>query len=242
MNDFPETADIETSSDSYAARFDSAAGRWMLEVQRDAVLTLMNGEAEGPVLDVGGGHGQLAHPLAERGIETTVLGSAQICEARISDLTEKGSCRFDVGNVIALPYDDNSFHTVLCFRLVCHCDAWPVLLQELCRVASHRVIVDFPTGQSLNALTGLLFGMKKKIEGNTRTYTLFRESELLAPVAEAGFRKEKSIRQFFWPMVLHRMLNRPGVSKGVEAPVRWLGLTRLLGSPVVISFTSSLSS
>ncbi|MGA0334479.1 MAG: class I SAM-dependent methyltransferase, partial [Kiritimatiellia bacterium] len=226
MTDFPETADIETSSDAYAARFDSDAGRWMLEVQLEAVLELMGREGTETVLDVGGGHGQLARPLCDQAREVTVVGSDPVCESRILDLTGQGLCRFDVGNVLSLPYADNSFHTVLCFRLLCHCDAWPQLLRELCRVASHRVILDYPTGQSLNALTGLLFGMKKKLEGNTRTYTLFREREILEKVQEWDFHKERSIRQFFWPMVLHRILNRPRVSRILEAVSLRMGLTR----------------
>ena len=38
---FPETADVETSSDAYAARFSGPAGAWMLSVQERIVLRFM---------------------------------------------------------------------------------------------------------------------------------------------------------------------------------------------------------
>jgi len=236
MSEFPEVADIETSSDDYASRFAGPAGTWMLEVQRDAAFRLMGDLRAGTILDVGGGHGQLARPLCEKGTDITILGSDPVCEHRIQDLTQTGSCRFVTGNVIDLPFPDNAFHTVLCFRLVCHCDAWPDLIRELCRVASHRVIIDYPTSQSINALTGMLFGMKKRVEGNTRTYTLFRKKEIVGSFQKQGWKSEGLIKQFFWPMVIHRMLNRPVASKILEGPARILGLTRLLGSPVIHSF------
>jgi hypothetical protein len=86
----------------------------------------------------------------------------------------------------------------------------------------------------LNALTPLLFGLKRSLEGNTRTYASFSEGELRAEFARHGFVFGRSVRQFTLPMVVHR------VGKGA-APLRWLeslfravGLTALIGSPVVL--------
>ena len=72
---FPETADIHTSSDEYATRFSGAAGTWMLDVQEQITRRLLRGFEGSSVLDVGGGHGQLAIPLCRDGWRVTVLGS-----------------------------------------------------------------------------------------------------------------------------------------------------------------------
>ncbi|HRT04248.1 MAG TPA: class I SAM-dependent methyltransferase [Kiritimatiellia bacterium] len=233
---FPETADIHTSSDEYAARFAGAAGAWMLAVQERITRRLLRGFEGAAVLDVGGGHGQLAVPLARDGWNVTVLGSDESCRHRVREVVEAGACAFVVGNVIALPFPDRSFDVVLCFRLLTHCERWPELVRELCRVARKAVIVDYPTGQSLNAIAPALFGAKKKFEKNTRTWTLFRHAQVIGEFAKNGYAPAATGKQFFLPMVLHRMLKSRAASAALEAVCRALGLTRLWGSPVIARF------
>ena len=231
---FPETADIHTSSDEYATRFSGPAGQWMLDVQEQITRRMLGRFADVSVLDVGGGHGQLALPLCRDGWKVTVLGSDESCRHRIQAVVDSGACRFVAGNVIALPFPDNSFDLVLCFRLLTHCERWPELVRELCRVARQGVIVDYPTGQSLNAVAPALFGAKKKFEKNTRTWALFRHRQVRDEFAKNGFIPAQTKKQFFLPMVLHRMLKSRAVSAALEAVCRGLGLTRLWGSPVIV--------
>ncbi len=70
------------------------------------------------VVDVGGGHGQLARPLAARDYAVTVLGSHESCVRRIEDLVRQGRCHFVVGDVLHLPFVDCWFDHVLCFSFV----------------------------------------------------------------------------------------------------------------------------
>jgi 2-polyprenyl-3-methyl-5-hydroxy-6-metoxy-1,4-benzoquinol methylase len=231
---FPETADIETSSDEYAARFAGPHGAWMLSVQEGVTLDLLRPASVRTVLDVGGGHGQLAGPLAAAGYEVTVLGSGPVCARRIQPLLDTGKARFVVGNVIALPFPDRAFDAVLCFRLVTHCTRWPELMRELCRVAGRCVVVDYPTSQSLNAIAPALFGAKKKFEKNTRTWTLFRHAQIAGELARHGFAVAARRGQFFFPMVVHRMLKSRGASSALERASAALGLNRRLGSPVIL--------
>ena len=233
---FPETADIHTSSDEYAARFAGAAGEWMLAVQEKITRRLLRGGEGASVLDVGGGHGQLAVPLGRAGWNVTVLGSDESCRHRVRTVVDSGACRFVVGNVIALPFPDQSFDVVLCFRLLTHCERWPELVRELCRVARKAVIVDYPTGQSLNAIAPALFGAKKKFEKNTRTWALFRHAQVIGEFAKNGYVPAAAVKQFFLPMVLHRMLKSRALSSALEAASRALGFTRLWGSPVIARF------
>lgn len=231
---FPETADIETSSDDYAGRFAGAAGQWLLEVQERITMRFMRGHPGARVLDVGGGHGQLTIPMCRAGYDVTVLSSAESCKKRISEIVDSGKCKFVVGNVIALPFPDKSFDVVIAFRMVTHCEQWPVLIRELCRVAKSAVIVDYPTSQSLNAVAPALFNAKKKIETNTRTWILFKHKQVIGAFNDNGWHLHARRAQFFLPMVLHRMLKCRGLSAGLEAVCRALGLTRLWGSPVII--------
>lgn len=231
---FPETADIETASDDYAARFAGAVGAWMLKIQEVAVLDLLKDHPGAAILDVGGGHGQLAVPLCREQYPVTVVGSAQVCRRRITALVDAGQCRFQVADVLNLPFADRSFDTVLCFRLVTHCARWEELIGELCRVAARAVIVDYPASQSLNRVAPCLFGAKKKLEGNTRAFRLFRHEEIAGAFARHGFFPGRRSGQFFLPMVLHRRLKCRPLSAAVESLLRQAGLVRRWGSPVIL--------
>lgn len=230
---FPETADIETSSDKYAKRFSGEAGTWMLSVQETLTLALLDDVKPCKALDVGGGHGQITIPLCREGYDVSVVGSSESCRKRIQGVIEQGKCSFQVGNVIDLPFPDDSFPVVVAFRLLTHCDQWPKLISELCRVSSKTVIVDYPTSQSMNAIAPALFKAKKKLEKDTRTWRLFKHAEVRKEFEANGFRMTASRSQFFWPMVLHRALKSRKLSAFLEAGPRILGLTRLAGSPVI---------
>ena len=231
-----ETADIETSSDGYASRFKGPVGEWMLSVQESIIVQMVADTPGVSLLDVGGGHGQLAIPLCRHGFPVTVLGSDETCRHRIDGVVESGACRFVAGNIVALPFGDKSFDTVISIRLLPHCTAWPVLIQELTRVARRAVIVDYPTSEGLNAMAPALFGAKKKLEGNTREWRMFRHAEIDGAFAQNGFVLHKRDPQFFLPMVLHRALRCLGLSRAMESVCRGLGLTRRWGSPVIAEY------
>lgn len=231
---FPETADIETSSDDYASRFAGAAGQWMLSVQEKITARMLASKPQATVLDVGGGHGQLARPLSALGYKVTVLGSDDSCRNRIDDLVKKELCKFKVGNLVKLPYPDKAFDHVISFRLLPHCTQWQTLIGELCRVARDSVIVDYPTTRSLNVLSSALFEAKKKVEKNTRPFTLFKHSQINAEFARHGYTLKQRRGEFFIPMVIHRMLKFPLLSTVKEGFCRILGLTALFGSPVIL--------
>lgn len=231
---FPETADIETASDDYAERFAGAVGAWMLKIQETTVRDLLQDHPGVTILDVGGGHGQLAVPLCREKYPVTVVGSAQACGRRIAALVDAGQCQFQVANVLKLPFADRSFDTVLCFRLVTHCARWEELIGELCRVAARTVIVDYPTSQSLNCVAPRLFSAKKKLEGNTRTFRLFRHEEIAKAFARHSFVPGRRCGQFVLPMVLHRRLKCRPLSAVAESLLRQAGLVRRWGSPVIL--------
>ncbi len=231
---FPETADIDTASDDYAGRFAGPAGARMLEVQERITLRFVARSGARTILDVGGGHGQLAAPLCRAGYDVTVLGSDERCRGRIAGIVDSGKCKFVVGNAIALPFPDRSFDMAISFRFLTHCARWPDLVGELCRVSRGGVIVDYPTSQSVNVIAPGLFRLKKKVETNTRAWTLFRHAAVLREFERRGFRKRARKAQFFLPMVLHRMLKSRGLSAALEGACRMLGLTALAGSPIIL--------
>ena len=236
MVNFPETADIETSSDDYARRFSGKVGDWFLGVQEEATLRMLAPYKEAKILDVGGGHGQLTTALIRHEYQVTVLGSSEACKQRIQKYVDENRCSFKVGNILDLPYPDQAFDVVVSYRLLPHVTRWKQFLSELTRVAKKAVIVDYPAVQSVNAIAPLLFRLKKRLEGNTRPYTSFRESQLLEVFRTHDFIWAERFPEFFLPMALHRTLKLPVLSSRLERISRLSGLTRLFGSPVILKF------
>jgi SAM-dependent methyltransferase len=229
-----EDADIETSSDDYSRRFTGAVGRWFVETQGRITLGVLGALPMGAsILDVGGGHAQIAPVLIEAGYQVTVVGSDPVCSARLRPWISTGRCRFEVADLRAFRYPNASFDAVVCLRLLPHSVSWKGLIQEFCRVARRSVVVDYPSVRSANILSSQLFAMKRGIELNTRRFTTFSPHEINMAFADNGFVVRAEHPQFLVPMVLHRMANRALLSRALEVPGRIFGLTRWFGSPII---------
>lgn len=241
-------ADLETASADYASRFSGAAGQWLLKIQSRVLHGYFKGSIHNhqepvTILDVGGGHGQVAQALCgstyASQIALTVLGSDPGANVTLNeyDNSKLASCTFEVGDFAKLPFPNQSFDLVTSLRLLPHYDNWQGLIAEMCRVSRRAVIVDVPTYQSINAISHLLFPLKKKLEGNTRTYTLFHRTEVEECFAQNKFTFTDIRGQFFFPMVVHRMLKMPILSEILESVPKVLGLTDAFGSPVIMRAT-----
>lgn len=228
-----ETPDVETSSDDYARRFQGAAGNYLLRMQSECLARALAGTTPGSVLDVGGGHGQLLEPLRALGWQVTVHGTTSQCESNLRSRHPLG-CPFLQGPLYPLPAGDCSFDLVIAVRLLSHADNWERLLAEMCRVSNRSVVVDYPSTSGLNGLTPLLFGLKKSLEGNTRPYRSFSRAQLRRELLSQGFRIEREVKQFFLPMVIHRVGRAALPLRAAEQLCRVAGLTALAGSPVVL--------
>jgi SAM-dependent methyltransferase len=232
----PENADVDSSSEAYARRFAGPVGRWFLELQSRLTLAALAGLPAGAsVLDVGGGHAQAAPTLIKAGYRVTVAGSEESCGARLRPWTSTGRCVFRVADLQRLPFPDRSFEAVVCYRLLAHSVDWHGLIRELCRVSAHRVVADYPSRRSMNAVSERLFGLKRSIEGSmTRPYAMYRPREIADAFARSGFAVSSSAPQFFIPMVVHRVGRSSRLGRVLEWPARTVGLTRLLGSPIIV--------
>ena len=231
---FLETADIETATADYAGRFSGAAGEYFLARQTAVTLDLLRHLPGAKVLDVGGGHGQLATPLVQSGYAVTVTGSDDSCRARLDQYLAPNSFTYQTCDSLALPFADRSFDVVMAFRLLPHVTRWRQIVAEMCRVANKCVIIDYPDRRSTNILYAALFKMKKKMEGNTRPFTLFSRAEIAASFGENGFVQPLFVPEFLLPMVVHRKVGNKIISTAMETCCRLTGLTQLFGSPIII--------
>jgi len=227
--------DVVSSSDRYALRFRGGIGAWQLGVQNRLLMRLLDKRTCHTVLDVGGGHGQYTDDLIGRGHRLTVLGSAPETVHRIRRQVEAGACRFETGDFMQLPHGDREFDCVVSIRQLAHVDDPAGFLSELCRVARHAVIVDFPPRLSFNVFSRLLFPLKHLLENrSTRPYTVFSESRLEAILSAQGFRVTGRCPQFCTPMVFHRVVRWVALIRGIERLCSGLGFTSRFGSPILL--------
>lgn len=230
-----ETPDLETSGEDYATRFSGNAGRYFLEIQERAVIDLLKRVPGRTVLDVGGAHGQIVIPLRREGYEVTVLGSSTACHRNLAKrLGRDVIIRFVAGDLLNLPFRDESFDFVVSFRLLPHVHRWKRLIEELARVARFGVVVDFPTIGSVNLFSPFLFRLKRRIETNTRPYMLFTQKSVRKAFHRAGYDNFATKGQFLLPMALHRWTGMNRVLVALEGVSRGSGITDRIGSPVIL--------
>jgi ubiquinone/menaquinone biosynthesis C-methylase UbiE len=234
MANYTETADIETATAGYAARFAGPVGQYFLDRQAAITMDLLADTPASTVLDVGGGHAQMVGPLAHLGFVMTVTGSADSCGVALATRVMPEEVEYLTCDSLNLPFEDNSFDVVLSFRLLPHVKQWQALIAELCRVADKSVIVDYADKRSSNILYSTLFSLKQKLEGNTRPFTLYTRSQISDEFIKNGFSAPCFKPKFLLPMVVHRKLNSRAFSSVVEMIFRCTGLTYLFGSPVIL--------
>ena len=234
-----QKADIETSSEGYAQRFSGKIGEYFLATQTKLTLKLLKKWPNAKILDVGGGHAQLAVPLVENNYYVTVAGSDESCRNRLDKYLNKDSFEYLTCNLLNLPFDNNSFDVVISFRLLTHEINWQRQISELCRVAKYAVIIDYPDIRSFNIFYDILFNIKKKYEGNTRTYRNFSRKIMLEEFKKNNFINAVIKPEFFLPMVAHRTIKNVFLMKNIENIFSKLGITKLIGSPVIVRFESA---
>jgi len=142
-----------------------------------------------------------------------------------------------VCNLRELPFDDSSIDVVVAIRLITHLEDWQTVIPEMCRVAKKAVVIDFPTTGSLNGLSPLFFDLKKVIERDTRTYRSFSPTDFRELFERCGFKIDLVQKQFFIPMVVHRIVHGHKIAQATERIMRTLGITGLFGSPAVLRAT-----
>lgn len=233
--DIGSNPDVHSASAEYAKRFSGAVGEWMLEVQTQHLFRHLGNRTQCSVLDVGGGHGQVAEPLAKNGYQVTVVGSEEKAFAQLDHRPLLQNLQRVIAPLETLPFPDRSFDIVTSFRIVSHYEDWKRLLRELCRVSRDLVVIDYPTYQSVNVIAEALFSLKKGVEKNTRRYTTFWDREIENECRESGFTRALRTGQFVFPMALHRGLKTVGLSKALEKGMAAMKADRLCGSPVILS-------
>lgn len=237
ITQFPNAPDLESSTQEYATRFSGKIGAWFLNRQSEATQSLLKGDNLN-ILDVGGAHGQNIETLRRLGHRITIFSSEGCSTSLIDNALADNLIEYHTGDLLKLPFEDNSYDVVISYRTMSHMENWPEFIAEMSRVAKSRVIIDYPTVYSFNIFYRILFRAKRRIEKNTREFNTFTTKSIAQCFKRNGFELESKFRQFFLPMALHRLFGNPVVSTVTETIFAFVGLTELFGSPLITSFRS----
>lgn len=219
-----------------ADRFGGPFGRYL----EDAEVVLFTGlldRTSTRILDAGAGTGKLALALMERRAEVTAsdFSLPMLGVARAKAAAQGLPARFVAADLQSLAFADRSFDCAVCSRVLMHVGRWHVGVRELCRVARAAVILDFPARASFAGLDALWKQLRAGSQhGPRQAYRTFTVREVSRELERHGFTVVRVVRSFVLPVQLHRWLNRPRLSRAVEAVGRMLGFTALLGSPVTV--------
>jgi ubiquinone/menaquinone biosynthesis C-methylase UbiE len=219
-----------------AMRFSGPIGRLIAETQEQQIAAFLAPLEGRRVLDVGTGTGRAAIALAKRGaIVTGVDASAEMLEVAARRAEEaQARVTFTRGDAHRLEFPDRAFDAVVCLRVLMHTPDWRASLGELCRVASQRVVFDYPSLYSGAALQALVRRVTHVMNPAVEAYRVFSPGAVSRALADAGFRVTAEHRQFVLPIALHKRVNSEAWTRRVEGAMERTGLMRRFGSPVTV--------
>jgi ubiquinone/menaquinone biosynthesis C-methylase UbiE len=219
-----------------AMRFSGPIGRLIAETQEQQIAAFLAPLEGRRVLDVGTGTGRAAIALAKRGaIVTGVDASAEMLEVAARRAEEaQARVTFTRGDAHRLEFPDRAFDAVVCLRVLMHTPDWRASLGELCRVASQRVVFDYPSLYSGAALQALVRRVTHVMNPAVEAYRVFSPGAVSRALADAGFRVTADHRQFVLPIALHKRVNSEAWTRRVEGAMERTGLMRRFGSPVTV--------
>jgi len=189
------------------------------------------------VLDVGTGTGRIALFLTRAGASVTGLDASKemLKVARERASAAHAAIHFVAGDAHALNFPDRSFDVVVSSRVLMHTPRWQACIDEMCRVARSRVVVDYPSARSLAMLQSLYRRTSHALGGPTsQPYRVFFDRELAAAFERNGFRVRSRDRQFVLPVGFYKLIGSAPAAQFSEGVFRRLGLARLFASPVTV--------
>ena len=233
---YTKYADPETARTFDARRFGGPIGELIAGAQAGVLTTFIGPIRDRTILDVGTGTGRAALLLAREGADVTGVDASNemLAVARHRAADEGAAVRFLVGDAHALEFSDRSFDIALSLRVIMHTPQWRQCITELCRVAEHLVIVDYPSAHSLAAVESIARGLAHALGLKTEPYRVFSDRSIAAALAGQGFRIRSVHRQFVLPMAFHKAIGSCRFTIAVEGLLDQVGLLGLLGSPITL--------
>jgi ubiquinone/menaquinone biosynthesis C-methylase UbiE len=194
-NDFRGCVKGQKAADHYLQSHSALKNRAELAMVHKAVSLLPTGSS---VLDAPCGNGRLIPTIAGLGMRVTGMDFSPHCVAncrQVAAAYEDGRVQVTEGDLSRLPFVEQSFDGVLCFRFFHHLTETndrAKLIQELCRVSNRYVFLSYLSPYSPGSLKRIVkrtFLTPGKAPAR-KTATI---GELKGHFETQGFRLEKNV-------------------------------------------------
>ena len=93
-------------------------------------------------------------------------------------------------------------------RVLMHTPRWQQCIGELCRVASHGVVLDYPSATSSAVVESLVRKVLHPLGLASEPYRVFLGGQIRRELASPGFRVTSVHRQFVLPIALLKAIGR----------------------------------
>ena len=217
-------------------RFGGPIGELVAASQADVLLRFVGALDGRRIIDVGTGTGRAALLLAAAGASVTGIDASDemlaVARRRAGELG--ADAVFRAGDAQHLDVADRAFDVAVSLRVLMHTPAWQDALVELCRVANHLVVFDYPALASAAALQSLWRRAVYALGVSTEPYRVFSDRQIADVLRRAGFRVRAIDRQFVLPIAFHKRIGSPRFTEAVERFFTRVGLTGVCGSPVTV--------
>jgi SAM-dependent methyltransferase len=229
-------ADPDMARTFDARRFGGPIGEMVASAQARALAEFLGNLDGRSVLDVGTGTGRAARLLARSGARVTGVDASEemLAVARQRTTAEGLNIPFLIGDAHALEFPDRSFDVAVSLRVLMHTRRWALCISELCRVADHLLVLDYPSARSVAAMESIVRRGAYAAGVRTEAYQVFRDRTIAVALARSGFRIRSIHRQFVLPIALHKAVGSRRFTEWSEAVLDHAGLLRMFGSPVTL--------
>lgn len=217
-------------------RFGGPIGGYLKYYQEEQLARWISAPGGRKILDIGAGTGRTAIPLSLAGARVTAAdASDEMLRVARERAAEQGAeLDFSVCDVMNLPFEDNSFDSILIFRVLMHIPDWRKGVAEICRCARDEIIFDYPPVNALAALIVPYRALKSVWDKSVQNFRVFSLGSLKREFARHGFTFETVEKLWFLPIALHKKIGSLSFTRGVESAFAGIGLRYLFGAPVTV--------